>query len=103
MLPGLLELGSFAGQANGIVFCKSSRVVAPDFRQLFEAAPALYTVLDREFHIVAASDAYLSATMTRRGEVIGRSVFEVFPAGPGGPGGGGAGGVRGGVGRAVGG
>ncbi len=69
-------------------------MVAPDFRQLFEAAPALYTVLDRAFHIVAASDAYLSATMTRRGEVIGRSIFEVFPAGPADPDGNGPAAIR---------
>jgi PAS domain-containing protein len=38
----------------------------PDFRALFEAAPGLYLVLDRELDIVAASDAYLAATMTKR-------------------------------------
>ncbi len=54
----------------------------PDFRALFESAPGLYLVLTREFTIVAASDAYLRATMTKREEVLGRGIFEVFPDNP---------------------
>jgi len=57
-------------------------MAAPDFRQLFEAAPGLYSVLDREFRTVAVSDAYLRATMTRREDLIGRSVFKAFPPSP---------------------
>jgi signal transduction histidine kinase len=38
---------------------------APDFRTLFESAPGLYPVLTSDLTIVAASDAYLHATMTR--------------------------------------
>jgi PAS domain S-box-containing protein len=53
-----------------------------DFRTLFEAAPGLYLVLDPDFRIVAASDAYLSATMTRREEIVGRGIFDVFPDNP---------------------
>lgn len=54
----------------------------PDFRVLFESAPGLYLVLNPDFHIVAASDAYLRATMTERDEVLGRSIFAVFPDNP---------------------
>jgi signal transduction histidine kinase/ActR/RegA family two-component response regulator len=54
----------------------------PDFRALFEAAPGLYLVLDPELRIVAASDAYLEATMTRREEIVGRGIFDVFPDNP---------------------
>jgi signal transduction histidine kinase len=54
----------------------------PDFRALFEAAPGLYLVLDPELRIVAASDAYLNATMTRRDEIVGRGIFDVFPDNP---------------------
>jgi signal transduction histidine kinase/ActR/RegA family two-component response regulator len=54
----------------------------PDFRRLFEAAPGLYLVLTPELRIVAASDAYLAATITRREEIIGRHLFEVFPDAP---------------------
>jgi signal transduction histidine kinase len=54
----------------------------PDFRALFEAAPGLYVVLDPELRIVAASDAYLEATMTRREEIMDRGIFDVFPDNP---------------------
>ena len=53
-----------------------------DFRALFEAAPGLYLVLDPELRIVAASDAYLKATMTRREAIMGRGIFDVFPDNP---------------------
>jgi signal transduction histidine kinase len=54
----------------------------PDFRALFEAAPGLYLVLDPDLRIVAVSDAYLNATMTRRAEIMGRGIFDVFPDNP---------------------
>jgi signal transduction histidine kinase len=54
----------------------------PDFRVLFESAPGLYLVLTPNFKIVAASDAYLRATMTKREEVLGRGIFDVFPDNP---------------------
>ena len=38
----------------------------PDFRMLFEAAPAAYLVVTPSFDIVAVSDAYLHATLTTR-------------------------------------
>ena len=56
--------------------------VAPDFRSLFEAAPGCYLVLDRDLRIVAASDAYLRATMIDRDAVIDHGLFEVFPDNP---------------------
>jgi signal transduction histidine kinase/ActR/RegA family two-component response regulator len=60
----------------------ASGVGEPDFRALFEGAPGLYLVLDPELRIVAVSDAYLRATMTRRDEIIGRGIFDVFPDNP---------------------
>src|SRR4051812_44719157 len=57
-------------------------VALPDFRALFQAAPGLYLVLRPDFTIVAASDAYLRATMTVREEVFGRGIFDVFPDNP---------------------
>jgi len=56
--------------------------VVPDFRALFQSVPGLYLVLTRGLLIVAASDAYLRATMTERREIIGRHLFEVFPDNP---------------------
>ena len=56
----------------------------PDFEALFEAAPGLLLAMlpDDAFHIAAASDTYLRATMTRREEIVGRSVFDAFPDNP---------------------
>ena len=54
----------------------------PDFESLFESAPGLYLVLDPDLTIVAVTDAYLDATMTKRSEILGRALFEVFPDNP---------------------
>src|ERR1035438_2476084 len=62
------------------------RVVKPNFETLFAAVPGLYMVLDPNLRVVAASDAYLQATMTRRADIVGRHVFEVFPDNPDDPG-----------------
>jgi PAS domain-containing protein len=54
----------------------------PDFQTLFEAAPGLYLVLLPDaprYTIVAVSDAYARATMTKREEILGRGLFDVFP------------------------
>jgi hypothetical protein len=40
------------------------------FVTFFEAIPGLFLVLDPELRIVAASDAYVQATMTRRDAVV---------------------------------
>ncbi|HEX6239911.1 MAG TPA: ATP-binding protein, partial [Polyangiales bacterium] len=53
-----------------------------DYRALFEGAPDLYLVLDPALIIMAASNAYLRATMTRREQVLGRHIFDVFPDNP---------------------
>src|SRR5262245_55735371 len=53
----------------------------PDFQSLFEAVPGQYLVLlpnAPTFTIVAVSDAYADATMTRRDEIVGRGLFEIF-------------------------
>ncbi|HEY7163014.1 MAG TPA: response regulator [Candidatus Binatia bacterium] len=56
-----------------------------DFRLLFESVPGLYLVLTPELTIVAVSDAYLKATMTRREDIVGHALFEVFPDNPADP------------------
>ncbi|HEY3488352.1 MAG TPA: ATP-binding protein [Gammaproteobacteria bacterium] len=53
-----------------------------DFRLLFESAPGLYLVLTPDLTIAAVSDAYAEATMTRREQILGRGLFEVFPDNP---------------------
>jgi signal transduction histidine kinase len=61
---------------------------AVDFRSLFEAAPGALLVMTPDppaFTIVAVNDAYLRATMTRREDILGRGLFEVFPDNPNDP------------------
>ncbi len=53
-----------------------------DFKTLFETAPGLYLILSPDFKIVAVSDAYLNATMTKREEISGKYLFDVFPDNP---------------------
>ena len=53
-----------------------------DFKTLFESAPGLYLVLDADLNIVAVSDSYLFATMTKRKDIQGKNIFEVFPDNP---------------------
>ncbi len=52
------------------------------FRALFESLPGLYLVLKPDLTIVAVSDAYLKATMTKRELILGRGLFEIFPDNP---------------------
>lgn len=54
----------------------------PDFRKLFESVPGLYLVLLPDLTIVAASDAYLKATLTTREEITGKYLFDAFPDNP---------------------
>jgi signal transduction histidine kinase/DNA-binding response OmpR family regulator len=59
-----------------------SPVSADHFRFIFEASPTPYLILTPELKIVAVSDSYLRATMTRRDDIVGRDLFEVFPDNP---------------------
>jgi signal transduction histidine kinase len=56
-----------------------------DFQRLFESAPGLYLVLTPDLTIVAVSDSYLQATLTRRQDIVGRGIFDVFPDNPNDP------------------
>jgi signal transduction histidine kinase/DNA-binding response OmpR family regulator len=55
---------------------------ALNFQRILEHAPDLYLILNPQFYIVGVSDAYLNATMTKREEIMGRHLFEVFPDNP---------------------
>ncbi len=52
------------------------------FQVPLEAAPDAYLLLSPEWEIVAATDAYLEATMTVREQIVGRHLFDVFPDNP---------------------
>ena len=58
--------------------------VQPDFKLLFEQSPNPYLILqaDGQYTISAVNDSYLTATGTRRNEIIGRGIFDVFPENP---------------------
>ena len=55
------------------------------FENLFESLPGLFLVLTPDLKIVAVSNAYLEATMTKREDLLGRGLFEVFPDNPNDP------------------
>ncbi len=50
--------------------------------RIFQATPAPYLIMAPDFTIVAVNDAYLRATLTRREEIVGRPMFDVFPDNP---------------------
>jgi PAS domain S-box-containing protein len=56
---------------------------ALDYAALFEQGPSACLVLDPNLVIIAATDAFLRATLSTRADVIGRSAFAAFPS-PGG-------------------
>ncbi|WP_181154250.1 PAS domain-containing hybrid sensor histidine kinase/response regulator [Nostoc sp. 'Peltigera membranacea cyanobiont' N6] len=53
-----------------------------NFQTLFESIPGLYIVYSLDLIIVAGSDAYFQTTKTKREEVVGQHLFEVFPDNP---------------------
>jgi PAS domain S-box-containing protein len=52
-----------------------------DFRQLFEASPAVLAVITPEFRIVAVTDAFARAAKRDRASLIGQEIFDAFPKG----------------------
>ena len=55
-----------------------------DYKALFRSASNLFLLLepDAAFTILDASDTYLSATLTKREEIVGHHLFTVFPDNP---------------------
>ncbi len=61
---------------------RSAELSGVDFRALLDAVPGLCLVLlpnDPIYTVVTANKAYAQATLTDQDEIIGRSLFEVFP------------------------
>lgn len=69
--------GAFSGASQRVV----------EYWRRIENSPHPYLLLDPGpgLHIVDANDAYVQATMTSRGSIVGRSLFEVFPDNPADP------------------
>ncbi len=76
------RLVGFAKITRDITERKRLEDLHGQFRALFESLPGLFLVLTPDFQIAASSDEYLKATMTRREEIVGRNLFEVFPDNP---------------------
>jgi len=72
----------------------SKTFAGPDFHHLFESVPNLYLVLSPQLEIVAVSETYLRATLTRREKIMGRFLFDVFPDNPEDPAASGVGNLR---------
>src|SRR5690349_20842513 len=73
------DRGNVTEEPNGY---GSPAVPPSDYRLLFEAVPDPCLVLDRNLCLVAVNEAYLQATMTRREDIVGRGIFDVFPDNP---------------------
>ncbi|MCR5889313.1 PAS domain-containing protein [Hymenobacter sp. J193] len=59
------------------------RVLPPaSLLSVIQALPDATLLLSAELRIVAVSDTYLAATLTRREDLLGRPVFEAFPDNP---------------------
>jgi PAS domain S-box-containing protein len=55
------------------------------YRSVFESSPGNYLLLSPDLTIVGVTDAYLRTTMTRRDDILGRALFDVFPDNPNDP------------------
>ncbi len=64
------------------IMARTSTLSADALSALFDATPDAYLVLTPSLEIAGASDAYLRATHTRRDDIMGRDLFEVFPDNP---------------------
>jgi PAS domain S-box-containing protein len=53
-----------------------------DYRDVFRASPGILLLLTPDFLMVDASDARLKATGTRREDIVGQPLFDVFPDNP---------------------
>ena len=53
-----------------------------DYQAIFDATPGNYLLLSPDLTIVGVNQCYLTATMTRRDEIVGRGLFEIFPDNP---------------------
>ncbi len=58
--------------------------IRQQFQPEFDASPHPYMLIDPApgLHIVDINDAYAEATFTNRSDVVGRSLFEIFPDNP---------------------
>ncbi|WP_170830975.1 PAS domain-containing sensor histidine kinase [Natronobacterium texcoconense] len=85
----VIDAGDITQETVGIVHETGEReqteteTTEATFRRLFENVPGNYLIVQPEdYEIVAVSDAYLDATMTDRADILGKTLFEIFPNNP---------------------
>jgi PAS domain-containing protein len=61
-----------------------AQAIRQQFQPEFDASPHPYMLIDHApgLHIVDINDAYARATLTSRSDVVGHSLFEIFPDNP---------------------
>ena len=71
-------------KSRGAVALTGSPLMPPqsNFQELFKSPPGACLVLTPQLVIAAVSDGYLLVTMTKRDQIIGRHLFEIFPDNP---------------------
>ena len=52
------------------------------YDKIFEQSSSLFMLLSPCFTILEASNAYLKATMTKRADIVGHYLFDIFPDAP---------------------
>jgi PAS domain-containing protein len=56
-----------------------NHTVTPSLEALFRSAPNQFVVLDPDFRIVAANDAFLLPRMFQRQDILGKHLFDIMP------------------------
>ncbi len=56
-----------------------------DYEQIFNSILTLQVVLDLDFKIVWATDAYVGISLAKREAILGMSILEAFPENPDNP------------------
>jgi PAS domain S-box-containing protein len=69
----------FREKINGKNILERVKIELPE---LCHTLPDLYLFLSPDFTILEATDEYLKATLTKRENIIGRNIFNVFPDNP---------------------
>ena len=85
---GWIEITDESGRlVDSVSLTEAAFEAAPEqrYRRIFDHAPLAYLLLTPDFRIIEANRAYLRATMTDLGAIVGRSVFDVFPDNPADP------------------
>ena len=57
-------------------------IFASDYQSILETLPGLNVIQLPDFTILAVSNEYLAATMTIKENILGHSLFEIFPGNP---------------------